>query len=75
MEKMPVFVKIDEYENVVDTIETLKNKIEAAKTTLAKINQLKQEEDSQLQSWQTALAEIESRLNAVNQFVHEPEQF
>ena len=72
---MPVFVKIEEYDDVVDTLETLKNKIEAAKTTLAKINQLKQEEDSQLQSWQTALAEIENRLTAINQFVHEPEQF
>ena len=48
MEKMPVFVKIEEYEDAVNTLTTLKNKIEAAKTTLAKINQLKQEEDSQL---------------------------
>lgn len=75
MEKMPVFVKMDEYDEVVNTMLSLKNKIEAAKRTLAKINQLKQEEDSQLQSWQTALAEIESRLNAVDQFLHEPEQF
>lgn len=72
---MPIFVKIEEYESAVSTLAALKNKIEAAKNTLAKINQLKQEEDSQIQSWQNALSEIENRLNAINQFLHEPEQF
>lgn len=75
MEKMPVFVKIEEYEEAITTLSTLRNKIEAAKTTLVKINQLKHEEDSQLQSWQTALLEIENRLGAIEHFLHEPEQF
>jgi len=74
MEKMPVFVKIEEYEDIINTMLTLKNKVEAAKTTLIKINQLKQEEDSQLQSWQSALEEIENRMNTIDQFLHEPEQ-
>lgn len=75
MEKMPVFVKVEEYEDAVNTLAALKSKMEAAKTTLIKINQLKQEEDSQLQSWQTALSEIENRLNSIDQFLHEPENF
>lgn len=75
MEKMPVFVKIEEYDGVVEAMSNLKNKIEAAKITLAKINQLKQEEDSQLQSWQTALSEIESRISTIDHFLHEPENF
>lgn len=75
MEKMPVFVKIDEYDEVVSLMETIKNKIDAAKTTLDKINQLKQEEDSQLQSWQSALLEIESRLKSIDQSLNEPESF
>ena len=73
MEKMPVFIKIDEYEDVVNTVATIKNRIEAAKTTLAKINQLKQEEDAQLQSWKTALTEIETRLSNVDHLLQEPE--
>lgn len=75
MEKMPVFIKIEGYDEVVNAMSTLKNKIEAAKTTLAKINQLKQEEDSRLQSWQAALSEIESRLSIIDQVLHEPEAF
>ncbi len=75
MEQMPVFVKFEEYDGVVEAMSNLKNKIEAAKITLAKINQLKQEEDSQLQSWQTALSEIESRISTIDHFLHEPENF
>ncbi len=75
MERMPVFVKIDEYDDVLKTMSTLRSRIAAAKTTLIKINQLKQEEDSQLQSWQTALAEIENRLGSITQLLHEPENF
>lgn len=75
MEKMPVFVKIEEYEEAVNILAVLKNKLEAAKTTLAKINQLKQEEDSQLQSWQIALSEIENHLNSIDYSLQEPEKF
>jgi len=75
MDKMPVFVKVEEYDDVLNTMDTIKNRLEAAKATLAKINQLKQEEDSQLQNWQTALSEIENRISSVDQLLHEPEKF
>ena len=75
MERMPVFVRIEEYETVVNTMATLKNRIESAKETLSKINKLKQEEDAQLQSWQVALSEIEGRLNTVEHTLQEPEHF
>ena len=75
MEKMPVFVKIEEYEEVVNTTATLKARLDSAKETLTKINQLKQEEDAQLQSWQSALSEIENRLNTIENSLHEPERF
>lgn len=75
MEKMPVFVKIEEYEEVVNTMATLKDRLASAKETLTKINQLKQEEDAQLQSWQSALSEIEGRLVTIENALHEPERF
>lgn len=75
MENMPVFVKIEEYETVMKTVTSLKNKIESAKQTLTKINELKNQEDSQLETWHTALAEIEDRVHAINEMLHEPEQF
>tara|TARA_Y100000310_G_C20626072_1_gene785958 strand:- start:666 stop:893 length:228 start_codon:yes stop_codon:yes gene_type:complete len=75
MEKMPVFVKIEEYEEVVNTTATLKARLASAMETLNKINQLKQEEDAQLQSWQSALSEIENRVSTIENSLHEPERF
>ena len=61
-ETMPVFVKIDEYKNVIDTMGLIRAKIEQAKDTLAKINQLKNEEDAELELWHNSLEEVERKI-------------
>ena len=48
-EEMPVFVRVDEYKDVLEIMNHIKTKIENAKDTLAKINQLKNEEDAELE--------------------------
>jgi hypothetical protein len=53
MDKMPVFVKIDEYRDVLDLIEIVRRKIEDAKATLLKIHDLKNEEDSLVDNGKT----------------------
>lgn len=75
MEKMPVFVKIDEYEDVLDLIGTVRKKIENAKEILMKINDLKNEEDQLLEQWQTGLSEIEKKVEYIDHSLNEPEHF
>lgn len=75
MAVMPVFVKIEEYENVTALLLTVRRRLEDAKSTLARINQLKDEEDAQVQTWQTALSEIEARMDAIDQVLQQPETF
>ncbi len=75
MAVMPVFVKIEEYENVTALLLTVRRKLEDAKSTLARINQLKDEEDAQVHTWQTALSEIEARMDAIDQVLQQPETF
>lgn len=72
---MPVFVKIDEYDNVLNLVKTVRKKIDEAKETLLKINDLKNEEDHQLEMWQTALGEIEKKVDFIDHSLNEPEQF
>lgn len=60
MENMPVFVKVDEYEDVLSLVQTIRKKIDDAKDTLLKINDLKNEEDHQLEMWQNTLADRKS---------------
>lgn len=57
-----MFVKIDEYEDVVGLLNTIKNKINDAKETLDKINQLKTEENTELEAWKNELDEVEKNI-------------
>jgi len=69
---MPVFVKIDEYKNVLDVMNMIRNKIEDAKEVLAKINELKNEEDAELELWHTGLDEIERKIVFIDKTLFEP---
>ncbi|MBU1623212.1 MAG: hypothetical protein KKH52_01320 [Nanoarchaeota archaeon] len=75
MENMPVFVKVDEYEDVLSLVQTIRKKIDDAKDTLLKINDLKNEEDHQLEMWQNTLAEVEKKVDFINHSLSEPEHF
>jgi exonuclease VII small subunit len=75
MDKMPVFVKIDEYEDVLSLVKSVRRKLDEAKDTLIKINDLKNEEDHQLELWQNTLNEVEKKVDFLDHSLSEPEQF
>ena len=66
MEQAPIFIKIDQYKNVLDIIEVLKAKVREAKNQLGKIQQLKNQEDSELEEWSSELMEIEKRIEGID---------
>ena len=71
-DEAPVFVKIDEYKDVLDVMNMIKNKLEDAKETLGKINELKNEEDAELELWHTGLEEVERKVEFVDKALFEP---
>lgn len=71
-ERMPVFVRIDDYKDILDVINMVKNKINEAKETLGKINELKNEEDAELELWQTGIEEIERKVEFIDKTLFEP---
>ena len=71
-ETMPVFVRMDDYKDVLDVINMIKNKISEARETLGKINELKNEEDAELELWQTGVEEIERKIEFVDKTLFEP---
>ncbi len=75
MERMPVFVKIDEYNDVLAVVRGIRKKIDEAKETLLKVTDLKNEEDHQLEMWQNSLAELEKKVDFIDHSLNEPEQF
>ena len=66
-----VYVKIDEYKDVVDTMELVKKKIVEARASLGKINDLKNQEDAELDLWKTTLDDIERRINVIDKSLFE----
>ena len=50
-------------------------KLEEAKEVLLKINDLKNEEDHQLDLWENTLVEIEKKVDFIDQSLNEPEQY
>ncbi len=62
MQNVPVFVKIDNYKEVLDIIDVMKKKLKETKQELAKIKELKTQEDQELQEWEKNVNEIAKRL-------------
>ena len=75
MQQMPVFVKVSEYDDVLALVGTIRKKLDEAKDTLSKVNDLKNEEDHQLEIWQNTLAEIEKKIDFITHSLNEPQQF
>ena len=74
MEKsMPVFVKINDYKDVLEVVGLLNDKLEKAKEAMARINELKNEEDTELELWQAELDEIERKLDFVDKSLFKPD--
>ncbi|MGV8150414.1 MAG: hypothetical protein ACP5NV_01675 [Candidatus Woesearchaeota archaeon] len=59
---VPVFVKIDNYKEVLDIIDVMKKKLKETKTELMKIKELKAQEDQELQEWEKNVNEMSKRL-------------
>lgn len=69
---MPVFVKIEEYRDVIDVMELIKSKIGESKEILARINQLKNEEDNELELWHNEIEDIENKIDFVDKSMFPP---
>lgn len=71
---MPVFVKVDEYKEILDVLDMIKSKIKDIKATLDGINSLKNEENAELSMWNSAVSEIERKIEGIDKLLFEPEQ-
>jgi hypothetical protein len=70
---MPVYVKIDEYKDILDIMELIKGKVEQAKKTLGKINELKNNEDTQLETWKDNLEDVQRKIDMIDSVLFQPE--
>ena len=70
--EQPVFVKLDEYKDLTDIVNLARDKIQQAKSVLNRINQLKDQEDTEFEAWKNELADMEEKLNDIDKRLMEP---
>ncbi len=70
---VPVFVKIEDYKNVLELMEKLKKRLADAKQMLEKISELKREEDAIIESWQSDIEKVEEKIEFIDRTLFEPE--
>ena len=70
---LPVFVKINDYKEVLNVVDVMKQKLRETTQTLEKIKQLKNEEDKELQEWDRNISEISRRIAFIDSAFFENE--
>lgn len=70
MEK-PLFVKIEDYNDVKEIIKLVRTKMGEAKKNLAELYKLKSMEEEELKRWQIELMEVEKKTAAIEQALAE----
>jgi len=68
-----VFVRIDDYKDVIEIMSLVRNKLEEAKHTINEINVLKNKEDGEIDLWTNELEDVERKLEYVDKTLFEPE--
>ncbi len=71
--ELPVFIKVEDYKDVIDVMELIKNKILEANGVLEKVRKLKAEEDAELELWNSNLEDIERKISFIDRTLFEPE--
>ncbi len=69
---IPVFVKLEEYKDALNLVEVIRAKLDETKETINHINQLKIEEDSEIESWKESVINVEKKLEQIDQILLEP---
>ena len=67
----PIFVKIDKYKEAVKTIESIRTKIEEAESLMKNLTRLREQEEKELQEWQSNLDDVKQKLMKVDKNLFE----
>ena len=70
---MPIYVRVEEYKDVLDVINLVKNKLVDTKDLLNRINELKSKEDAELEKWHFEMDEVERKIDFIDRTLFEPD--
>jgi len=62
----PIFIKIDKYEEAIDHISSVKDKVKEIEQIVENLKKIKKEEDQALDEWKDSLNQIKEKLSIVD---------
>ena len=71
--RMPVYVRIDDYKDVLDVLSLIKNRISEAKQIINDINEIKEKENREIDQWKLKLDDINKKIELIDKALFEPE--
>ncbi len=74
MESKPVFIKINEYNDILDIIALTKSKLQQARTLHDRLSKLHSQEEEHLKQWQEELENVGRNLEELDNTLARPQQ-
>ncbi len=66
-ESNPVFVKIDKYKDILNIVEVINKKVTGVKQLLSELEELKNKEADEINSWKSNLDQITHKLESMQE--------
>ena len=63
----PLFIKVENYKEVIELMRSIKRKVEEAKATLERIYTIKSEEDVKIEEWDDLLRDLEKKTSFIDE--------
>ncbi len=70
---MVVYVKLDDFQDIVDITNLMRTKLKQARYIISKISELKKQEDAEIDAWSTELDNVEEKVGVIDRTLAEPE--
>ena len=69
----PIFVKVDEYKEMLEVLEMIKGKVSEIRQTLGNINSMRDQENAEVATWSNTISDIEKKIDEIDKLMFEPE--
>lgn len=68
----PVYVKLDEYKQLVELVDIAKERVNEARKILEQVEKIKQQEDQEIITWNREIKEVIKKIEEIDRILIEP---
>nr|MCK4929568.1 hypothetical protein [Nanoarchaeota archaeon] len=66
-ESNPVFIKLDQYKEILDIVEVINKKVINVKQNLSELEELKNKEEEEIMNWEKNMDEITHKMESLHE--------